>query len=428
MRKTATAVIVDADAALGDVLGWTLDDIVGKTSLDFIHPDDQTVAVENWMEMLGSPGPARSLRVRHRHANGSWVWVQLTNDNLLDDPEQNCVVAEMLDLSDELPVEPDLSAGQEESARSGAGGERPLRVHEAIRARELLLHRLAEALPVGVLHVDAEGRVLYTNQRLHDIVSRARAETFHSQLSMVVPEDTGRVAEAFDAALGRGLDSDVEMRLGTAEGSADKELVQCTLVVRALVSDEGDITGAVACVTDVTDSARMRQELQMRATFDSLTRCFNRASTVEALEKMLDTAHGSGRPAVIFVDLDRFKGVNDDLGHAAGDELLEVVASRLQRAVRDGDVVGRIGGDEFLILCPGISTPAQAMRAATRVAESLRHAVKLDTVQVSCRASVGVAWTADPHADADLLIGHADAAMYEAKRADSGHPVMYRAA
>ena len=424
VRKTATAVILDADDALFDVLGWKSGDLAGKTSLDFIHPDDQPLAVENWMEMLASPGPARSLRLRHRHANGSFVWLELTNTNLLDDLDHNCVVADMLDLSHELPPEPEVRAAAD--ADTASNGDRPLRVHEAIRAREQLLHRLAEALPVGVLHVDAQGRVLYTNQRLHAIVGRERAETFDDQLSTVMGEDAARVTEAFESALRGGLDNDVEMRVGSDDGSGDKELRQCTLAVRALVTDDGEVTGAVASVTDVTDSVRMREELRVRATFDKLTRCYNRASTVDALEKMLDDGHPGGRPAVIFVDLDRFKGVNDDLGHAAGDELLEVVASRLQRAVREGDVVGRIGGDEFLVLCPAIGTPAQAMRAASRIADSLRHAVKLDSVQVSCRASVGVAWTASRQADADLLIGQADTAMYEAKRAGTGHPVMFR--
>ncbi|HLX89903.1 MAG TPA: GGDEF domain-containing protein [Acidimicrobiales bacterium] len=428
VRKTATAVIVGADDALVEILGFEPDDLVGKTSLDFIHPEDQTLAVENWMEMLGSPGPARSLRLRHRHANGLFVWLELTNHNLLDDPAHNCVVADMRDLSDDLPPESDPAVGVDAVASLSSDAGRPMRVHEAIRARELLLHRLAEALPVGVLHVDASGRVLYTNQRLHTIVGRDRADTYGAQLSTVVAEDTVRVTEAFDAALHGGLDNDVEMRVGSSGDPGEKEQRQCTLAVRALVADDGEITGAVATVTDVTDSVRMREELRLRATFDKLTRCFNRASTVEALEKMLDDDSDGGRPAVIFVDLDRFKGINDDFGHAAGDELLEVVASRLQRAVREGDVVGRIGGDEFLVLCPGIATAAQAMRAATRVADSLRHAVKLDSGQVACRASVGVAWTADPAADADQLIGHADLAMYEAKRADSGHPVMYRPA
>ena len=423
VRKSAAAIILDVDEAMADVLGWSRADIVDNTSLDFIHPADQALAVENWMQMLGSPGPGRPLRIRHKRSDGSWLWVELTNHNLLDDPDEGCVIAEMRDISDELPVDGSIP----ENALAHADGveSRPMRLHEALWSREQLLHRLSEALPVGVLHVDVEGRVLYTNHRLHVIVHRERAGTFGDQLAMVLPDDRGRVCEAFEAALHSALDTDVEMRLATSDDDA-KEVRQCTLSVRTLTKDNGEITGAVACVADVTESVAMRDELRLRATFDKLTRCYNRASTMDALEAIRLRADGSSGPAVVFVDLDRFKGINDHLGHAAGDEMLEIVATRLQRAVRTDDVVGRIGGDEFLVLCPGIATAAQAVRAATRVAEALRHQIRLKSAEVACRASVGVAWSPDPNTDADTLIGQADAAMYEAKRAGDGRPLLYR--
>jgi len=148
---------------------------------------------------------------------------------------------------------------------------------------------------------------------------------------------------------------------------------------------------------------------------------------MEALEMALTTSDEKSRPAVIFVDLDRFKEINDRLGHAAGDELLGVVAKRLVSAVRSDDLVGRIGGDEFLVVCPGIATSAQAMQTARRVADTLRHEVRIKTKRVSCRASIGVAWIGETRADADTLVSQADAAMYEAKRLGSDHPVLYAA-
>jgi diguanylate cyclase (GGDEF)-like protein len=146
---------------------------------------------------------------------------------------------------------------------------------------------------------------------------------------------------------------------------------------------------------------------------------------MESLEMTLAASKAGTRPAVIFVDLDRFKEVNDQWGHAAGDAMLEIVARRLLRSVRRRDLVGRIGGDEFLIVCPGITAAAQAMRAATRVADTLQHRVRLNKVQVPCQASIGVAWSAGREADADTLVSQADAAMYESKREGSGRPVLY---
>jgi len=426
VRKSEVAIIVEVDQMMSEILGWRADDMVGKTSVDFIHPDDQGLAVENWMEMLGSPGPGRRQRLRHKHRDGSWIWLEMTNHNLLDDPAYNCIVAEMLDISDEMGSDESLLVLEQDSPTDPQFSHQPLRLHEALRAREQLLHRLAEALPLGVLHVDSQGRILYTNHRLHAILGKARATTFNEQLSMVLAEDRQLVEEALDAVLRSRLDNDIEVRLATSEVHGIKEVRQCTMSLRTLTADTGEVTGAVACVVDVTESVRLREELRLRATFDSVTRCHNRASTMDALEMMLAASDLTSRPAVIFVDLDRFKEINDHLGHGAGDELLGVVARRIQRAVRGEDVVGRIGGDEFLVVCPRITTAAQAMRAATRVANTLRHEIRLKTAQVSCQASIGVAWSADPHADADTLVGQADMAMYEAKRQASHDPVMYK--
>lgn len=423
VRKSATAVMIAVDESIGHVLGWEQEDLLGKTSLDFIHPDDQTLAVENWMQMLGSVEAPRPVHVRHRHRDGSWVWIEMTNRNLLDDPTESCVVADIVEVSE--PESQNRSAS-EEASRTPLESSRPLQLHEALREREQLLHRLAEALPVGVLHVDATGRVLYTNRQLYGIVGKERAFYYKDQLSTVVPEDVSHVTDAFEAALHDGLDNDIEVRIAVFEGSGLKEHRQCTLSVRTLLSDQGAVTGAVATLADVTDSVRMRDQLRLQATFDSLTSCLNRASTMQALEGMLTNPAETGRPAVVFVDLDNFKSVNDHLGHGSGDEVLEIVARRLRRAVREGDVVGRIGGDEFLILCPGISSASVALRAAMRIARSLRPHMKLANGELACRASIGVAWSAQPDVGADTLIGQADEAMYESKRHGAGRPVIHR--
>jgi diguanylate cyclase (GGDEF)-like protein len=196
--------------------------------------------------------------------------------------------------------------------------------------------------------------------------------------------------------------------------------------LRALTAESGEVTGAIVCVADVTESARLRDELHMRATFDDITRCHNRASTMTSLEALLSDTGAGGRPAVIFVDLDRFKEVNDTLGHAAGDELLSVVARRLLRAVRADDIVGRIGGDEFLVIRPGIADAGQAMTTANRLAGTFRREVRLKAGRLRCRASIGVAWSSEPEFDAEGLVAMADAAMYEAKRSGCGIPILYQ--
>lgn len=222
-----------------------------------------------------------------------------------------------------------------------------------------------------------------------------------------------------DDALGEGLAADIEIELRLPPHD---EVRFCTVGLRALGASDGAIGGAIACVTDITDSARMRDELQRRATRDELTGCHNRAAIVRALEEHVACGEHAAERAVVFVDVDRFKTVNDRYGHAAGDELLSIVAERLRSAVREDDMVGRIGGDEFLVLCPGIGGPDEALRLAERLALAQRQDVSLAKGRMAVRLSIGVAWSSGEDADADELVAQTDHAMYESKREGAGRP------
>jgi diguanylate cyclase (GGDEF)-like protein/PAS domain S-box-containing protein len=290
---------------------------------------------------------------------------------------------------------------------------------EALRAREQLLNRLAEAIPVGLIQIDTEGGIVYTNDRLHEILGVERSPTVAAQLATVVPDDRLGLERAIAEVLGMGAHADVEVacrRPGVAE------LRYCTIGFRALRHDDGPISGAIACVADVTDSARMREELRFRAAFDELTGCHNRASIMAALEADIERDPKQAERAVMFVDLDRFKQINDRHGHAAGDELLRRVARLLRELVREDDLVGRIGGDEFLLICPDVGGAERAMRLAERLAEALRDGIRAETEEIRCGLSIGVAWSSGDASDGDALVAAADAAMYQAKRAGTGEP------
>jgi diguanylate cyclase (GGDEF)-like protein len=190
----------------------------------------------------------------------------------------------------------------------------------------------------------------------------------------------------------------------------------CQLSLRALTDAAGTVTGAVGCISDVTDPVQLRQELKVRASVDKLTSCLNREASLELVEAMTAApkAPTEGN-ALIYVDLDDFKSVNDRLGHAAGDSLLVAAADRLRGAARRGDAVGRLGGDEFLVICPRVESSAQAVRIAERVAAATEATIDVGTGVVELRTSVGVAWTTKA-IDADAFLAQADSAMYESKR------------
>ncbi len=295
---------------------------------------------------------------------------------------------------------------------------------DVLRARDHLLARLVEAVPVGVLQVDTAGHVVSTNDRLHDILGCPPAATFEEQMATVLERDRLLARRALDTLLRDGIDDDIDVVVRPAWAD-DNDVRRCNLSLRVLTDADGSVTGAVICVSDVTENTGTRDAMHLRATFDTITRCQNRDSTMAALEALLAGAGDGSSPAVILVDLYHFRQLNEGHGHDAGDEFLGVVARRLRGAVREDDVVGRIGGDTFLVICPGIATSVEAVRTATRVAESLSHEIQLKDIKVGSRASIGVAWTSRPGVDAPTLVEQADAAMHESKRRGAGRPVLF---
>ncbi len=286
-------------------------------------------------------------------------------------------------------------------------------------SREQLLSRLSEALPIGLFEIDMAGHVAFTNDRMYTIVADLSADTVEALMSSVVAEDRPLFEAAIAAVLANQSVDDVEIRLRSpatqAAPDAGSERV-CALSMRTLSDASGVVSGAVGCLSDVTDRAQLHRELEVKASVDALTSCLNRDASLELIEQMTSAPRPPGEGnAVIFVDLDHFKVVNDRFGHAAGDRLLVAVGDRLRGAARRGDAVGRVGGDEFLVICPRVVSSSQAVRIAERVAAATTTAVDVGPGVVELRTSVGVAWTAGA-LSADAFLAQADSAMYESKR------------
>jgi diguanylate cyclase (GGDEF)-like protein len=166
---------------------------------------------------------------------------------------------------------------------------------------------------------------------------------------------------------------------------------------------------------------RAEAQLRYQAFHDSLTGLANRALFYDRLEHALELSRRSPRGlAVLLIDLDRFKPINDSLGHAAGDELLVAVADRISGCMRSADTAGRLGGDEFVVLAEGVATVEEARGVAERVIEVLSEPLSLAGTEISVRASIGVAFAPTAVEDADELLNNADAAMYTAKREAAG--------
>lgn len=214
----------------------------------------------------------------------------------------------------------------------------------------------------------------------------------------------------------RRLSSEVLQPVATLRDSADRlargELDHRVEVLRA--DEIGDLGATFNAMADVIASSH--RSLTLQASRDALTGLANRTAFHDRLQAVL--AHPerrNGTQAVLFVDLDDFKDVNDELGHAAGDEVLCAVAARLVAAVRPGDLVARLGGDEFALLLDGVDGPAAALAIAERVVVALTAPVEVFGTSVHVGASAGLAMRHDA-SDSDALMREADVAMYSAKR------------
>ena len=407
--------VLGCDEAFTQMFGYTADELIGEHVLDQIHPEEQGRAIEGWLAMLSTRRPQQT-RVRRKRKDGSWMWIDTTLHNYLNQPDRNYVLVEIIDISAEMAAQ------------------------EALQDREELLRRLTEAMPVGLLQLDTDRQLVYNNARLLDILhGSAGAGTAEvdwpaeapvegaaapaGAVKMLLANLSDESMASFETALGRvlseGIDQDVEVDVVLSTGAWRRALMS----IRALLRQTGEVSGAITCVLDITDSARARQELEERARLDALTRCHNRSSILDVVQRELSRGDSS-TTGVVYVDLDDFKPVNDTLGHAAGDELLVQVAERLKLASRGGDHVGRLGGDEFLILLPCIPELEVAMRVANRISQALCGSFKLSGGTIELRASVGVACAHDEAITAEELVKRADGAMYRAKDQGRGEPVL----
>jgi diguanylate cyclase (GGDEF)-like protein len=349
-----------------------------------------------------------------RRLDGSWLWVDTTLHNYLSDEDQPHVLAECIDVSAEMAAQ------------------------EALQDREELLRNLIEEMPDGLLQLDRERRVVYHNAPLLEIL-HGRTElgevgagsadgvdptpshncqiTLEALLRTLTEEGMRSFDEVVERALTQAMRQDVELEAAPPFGQRQHLLVK----VRPLQPEGGEVTGLIASVQDVTDSTRSRRELEKRATFDALTSALNRSSIMAALSEEIERTSETG---VVYVDLDRFKPINDTLGHAAGDEVLVSVAERLKGVMRAGDDVGRLGGDEFLIVLRGVSGLGVAMSAAGRISDALHGVLALSCGSVELCASIGVACAEGQAISAEELVERADAAMYRSKEQRRGIPVL----
>lgn len=279
-------------------------------------------------------------------------------------------------------------------------------------------HRLLDSANDGIYSIDQDGRCTFINRAAAELLGYAPEELLGQTIHHVVHHSRkdgssypGDHCPDFTALkLGRGTRVDDEI-LWRRDGAMLHALYAVSPIV-----ENGKITGAVVIFSDSSERQAFQERLRHQALHDPLTALPNRTLFMHRLDQRLaNPEQSSGALAVLFLDLDGFKFINDALGHEAGDHVLVVVAERLTACVREGDTVARFGGDEFTILLENLADTSDATDIASRIVEQLQEPITVDQYQISLTLSVGIALSLSSRDHSGDLLRYADAAMYAAK-------------
>jgi diguanylate cyclase (GGDEF)-like protein/PAS domain S-box-containing protein len=290
----------------------------------------------------------------------------------------------------------------------------------------LLAESVFQHINEGVLVADADGRILRVNRALCAMVGYSEDEIV-GQLRP--PYRSGEHPPVFYQQLWDNL-----LRDGLWEGEIwnrrrDGELFPTWQTIVAIHDGDGAPAQFVSVTRDITAQRRSEQRIHRLAYFDNLTGLPNRELFFDRFDHAIQRAQRHGTHlALLFLDLDRFKNVNDTLGHPVGDQLLRAVAERLQQLVRSEDTIARLGGDEFTLLLESVDRRDYISQVAAKVVQSLAQPFDIDGHRLHIGASVGISLYPHDGTDATSLVKHADSAMYQAKAAGRNNFQYYSAA
>ncbi|MDR5898352.1 EAL domain-containing protein [Halomonas vilamensis] len=294
----------------------------------------------------------------------------------------------------------------------------------ASRQHLQLAERVIDSSLEGIVITDSSTRIEFINPAFTHMTGYALEDVVGKTPRVL---SSGRQDDAFYQQMWDTLKTHGYWRGEVWNRKKTGELYLELLTITAITNDEGETQHYAGLFTDITHIRENEQQIRHLAYYDVLTRLPNRRLLEDRITLAIRHAHRSGEPlAVIFIDLDHFKQVNDTLGHAIGDELLLQTSARMQEKLREDDTLARLGGDEFIALLPGISDFSEATRIAQRLIDTVSapYCINNHTFRIGC--SLGVSLYPDDGDNSEILIQNADAAMYRAKKEGRNTYRLYR--
>ena len=373
-----------------DMLGYTIEEMLGRYIWEFVV---EPVSRDTVLKKLSGVIPPESFERTYRHKDGRHIPV-LLEERLISDESGTIagIRTTVHDITEHKRAEEALKISERRYRSLGEG----------------IMHQVWTAHPNGILDY-VNGRTLeYLGQTHEQILGDGWQSVVHL-------EDLPEALEHWTHSLETGENYETEFRLRRYDGKYRWHQARAT----AEFSPSGQITSWFGTNTDIDDRKLAEAKLNHFAGHDTLTNLPNRAKFMNHLTRAVSRSQHSPeyRFAVLFLDLDRFKVINDSLGHITGDKLLVAIAKRLEECLRPNDIVARLGGDEFTILLCGIDEPAAAVRVANRILEKLAAPFNLDAYEVFTSASIGIIVSDEIARQPEDFLRDADTAMYRAKEA-----------
>ena len=375
-----------------DTFGYTLSDIPTINHWwPLAYPDEdyrqriQQLWQQHLQQAQNNQVSAQPLEVEVRCKNGHSKHV-LVNSTMIADPKSQSYVVILYDISDRKRAEEKLK----------------------------LSGRVFNQAHEGILITDARGLIVDINPAFTEITGYSRGEVIGREPSLL---KSGKHPDAFFRDMWQQLIDEGHWQGEVWNRRKNGELFAELLTISTLVDEYGDTLHYLGLFSDITKSKQQQQTLEMMAHYDILTQLPNRSLFADRFQ--LAIAHSDRHHsllAVVFLDLDGFKPINDQYGHEIGDQLLVEVSQRIKACIREDDTASRLGGDEFAILLNDISSVDHCERMIARIQRTIALPYKINTDPIRLSASMGVTLYPLDHADADTLLRHADQAMYQAKQ------------
>jgi diguanylate cyclase (GGDEF)-like protein/PAS domain S-box-containing protein len=392
LRSRPDTTITFANDALCQTLGMSPAEVVGKRWQDLADPDDLEADAFKGLAQLTPNKPRFFAENRDRRADGQTGWTQWLNQGIFDNQGQ------LIEIQ---------SVGRDITALKQA--------EQAARESENRYRLVAENISDLVCLNDVEGRYLYVSPSVKSQLGydpeALIGQTFYQ---LIHPDEQERLRqEVHQPTINGAVIPPFTHRVRTQAG----DYLWVETLINPIFDETGTVTQFQTTSRDVTDRVRVEQQLRHAALHDSLTGLPNRTVLMERLESVIEQHQGdsSQQSALLFLDLDQFKVINDSLGHLTGDKLLIWVADKLNQVVRATDIVARISGDEFVILLENLDHENHALHIAERVLEELKAPFVIDEREIFITSSIGIVLNFGPYITAEDLVRDADIAMYQAK-------------